>query len=395
MKRLDRSAVPWPKHLWLTVAVLGAGCGDAPEEASALVCGETLCPGGTHPVEVNDVDGGCHAACEPLQDCPSFAFPVMTEDCFSCALLTSRGRSFTVSQPLGRSVNYSTCAEAPEPGGTLTILRYFLDVDLSDPNTPSGRASLVWSDEADVPICTAEFRIEGLEDAGAPPSAEGVDTRVALLHLLDSGLTEPGCISLNIELMAQQVERLDHAWFWIGHSSRWTDWDGQAHSDVVFRYDATDAYDDGNWYPWQQGRVVAGQLQVEALFGTAMRAPLPDALPAEGFERWTWYEGERLCDETLFVVGAEPAVDPDADALYRVVFARGAGSTACTPAIWRTARGISGDQLLGMEDDAIIELATCEISDATLDPETPRIRVDWGVEWTEATGDGTLFLEIP
>jgi len=346
-------------------------------------------------VQVEDADGGCHAACEPLQDCPSFAFPVMTESCFSCATITSLGRSFTVSQPLGRSVNYSTCAEAPEPNGALTILRYFLDVDLSDPGEPSGRASLVWSDASDQPLCTAEFRIEGVPEVDVPAGDPGVDTRTALLHLLDSGLTDPGCVSLDIELMAQQVERLDHAWFWIGHSPSWTAWDGSTHTDVVFRYDSTGAYDDGDWYPWQQGERVGSTLQVEALFGTAMRAPLAMTLPAEGFERWTWYEGERLCDETLFVVGSEPVTGEPVDAMYSVVFARGAGSTACTPAIWRTARGLDGDQLVTLTDDDVEVLATCEVSDATVDAAVPRVRLDWLVEWTDASGEGTLYLETP
>ncbi len=381
---------PLPMHL--LVAALLQGC--ATDASDKATCGDTLCPGGTRPIDVVDADGGCHASCEPLQDCPTFAMPVMTETCFSCAAITSLGRSFTVSQPLGQAVRYSTCSETPDPDGELTILRYALDVDISQVDAPTGRATLVWSDADEQPLCTAEFRVEAWTEDPIPEADPGVNTRLALLHLLDGGLTEPGCVSLDIELMAQQVERLDHAWFWLGYSSSWTAWDGSTHDHVVFRYDQTGAYDDGDWYPWQQGALVGPTLSLTALFGTAMRAPLPDDLPAEGFERWTWFEGDRACDETFFVVGAR-AVAGDADALYSTVLARGAGSTGCSPGIWRTARGLDGTTLVTLADGEVEALATCEVTDATAADGVPRVRADWALSTDAVEAEGTLYVEVP
>ncbi len=385
---------PFPcRSVLVSCVVLStSGCGTGKTSGSPT-CGETLCPGGTRPIDVTDADGGCHSTCEPLQECPTFAFPVMTTSCFSCATITSRGRSFTVSQPLGQAVRYSTCSETPDPDGELTILRYFLDVDLAQPAGLSGRARLVWSDAEDAPLCTAEFRVEAWTDGELPDADPGVDTRLALLHLLDGGLTEPGCVTLDIELMAQQVERLDHAFFWLGHSASWTNWDGTTHDDVVFRFDQTGAYDDGDWYPWQQGSVSGTTLSVQALFGTAMRGPLPEGLPAEGFERWTWYEGEEACDETFFVVGAE-AVPGPGDALYSLVFARGAGSTGCTPGIWRTARGLDGATLFTLSGGEVEDLATCDLSDATTANGVPRVRADWALSTSATRAEGTLFMEL-
>lgn len=380
-----------PSFIW-SAAALGLACG-VEKSSSDVQCGDTLCPGGTRPVEVLDVDGGCHSSCEPLQECPSFALPVMTTTCFSCATITSLGRSFTVSQPLGQAVRYSTCSETPDPDGALTILRYFLDVDVSQPEAATGRARLVWSDANDAPLCSAEFRVEPATEEPLPSADPGVDTRLALLHLLDGGLTEPGCVTLDIELMAQQVEQLDHAWFWLGYTPSWTSWDGETHDHVVFRYDQANAYDDGDWYPWQQARRAGTIVSVEALFGTAMRAPLPSGLPAEGFERWTWFEGDEECDETFFVVGAD-AVPGMGDALYSLVLARGAGSSGCTPGIWRTARGLDGTTLFTLSDGEMEALAECTLSDATTASGVDRVRADWALESTATRAEGTLFLEL-
>ena len=319
----------------------------------------------------------------------------MNEACFACVTLMSDGRSFAITQPLGESIRYATCEGALDPDATLTILRYRFDGNVSSSGEVDGTATLTWSDASDTPVCTAYFKVDQEVDGELPEADPGLDTVFAVRHIMDGGLTDPGCTTLDIDVMALQVEELDHAWFWLGFSERWTAWDGSTHDRVVFRKDKTNAYVDGEWYPWVQAEPGAGDaLSFEILFGTAADVDGNGELPVTGSEVWQWADGEQTCDESYFVVGAWEIQAQTSRALYEVLLARGAGSTGCTSGIWRTTRGLGTNSItttndVGTED----ELVSATLTDATTNDDVPRTRAEWSATLDYAETEGVLYFE--
>lgn len=87
-----------------------------PNEAAAM-CGDYVCPIGTAPRELRQVEGGyeigasidvtkyqadgaykvfgegsCEYACEVMQPCNEGTFPVITKDCFTCGTMNAQGQ---------------------------------------------------------------------------------------------------------------------------------------------------------------------------------------------------------------------------------------------------------------------------------------------------------------
>jgi len=380
--------------VWVLAVVQVSGCGQKSD--TGVSCGAEACPGGTRPITF-EADGTCRATCEPLQTCPSWAVPVMTDACFACTTVMSDGRSFTVTQPLGDSIEYATCDGAVDPEASLTILRYAMSASV-DATTASvnGHATLTWSDASDTPICTASFRLDSEVDETAPTGDDGIDQVLAVRHVMDGGLTDEGCVGLDLEVLSRQVERLDHAWFWLGVSASWTDWMGKAHDNVVFRLDHSNAYVDGDWYPWLQAVETGDTLSFDVLFGTAADVVGSNQLPVSGSEHWLWAEGDTTCDETFFVVGAWPVTAQASDVLYEVLLARAAGSTGCTSGIWRTTRGVAGGLVTTTDDlGAEVELVPATMTDASVGQGGARVQATWtDYDRPDGRTSGLLFFEL-
>jgi hypothetical protein len=377
----------WPAFFALVVLSCVGGKDD---EEGELECGTQLCPGGMRLVTV-ETDDACRASCEPIEPCPAWSVPVVTEDCFTCAVVTSDGGSFNITQPLGHAERYDSCEAVPSKDTTISILRYRLDIDISDVDNVHGTAELEWSNEDDEPVCTAIFDLEPA-DAAAPAADAGIDKIFGFNHLLASGLTEEGCRALDIDLVAAQAELLDHSYFFFGYAERWTDWSGETYDDVVFRYDKQDAYADGAWYPYQQASIWQDALQITAVLGVSYGDYGDTHIPVTGFESWRWISGDVTCEEQMFVIGATALDVGSSEALYDITFARGAGSTGCTSGIWREARGYRGGYLTTKDSSGrVIDWARVDMSDASI--ESPRWQLDWEASWPDALSSGTLYME--
>ncbi len=360
------------------------------EGGSNFECGTQLCPGGMRPISVESEDA-CIASCEPFAECPSWSTPVITENCFACGIIEADGNSFNITQPLGRADRYDSCEAMPAEDATISVLKYRIEVDISDPENLSGDAFLDWSDADDKVICTAVFSLK--PSSGTPPSAdEGVDVTFGLSHVFTSGLREEGCRALDIDLLSKQVELLDNSYFYFGYSENWSNWEGKSFSDVIFRYDKNDGYTGGDWYPYQQGSIWQNKLQMDAILGVSYGDYLDSYIPVSGYETWKWVSDGELCEEQMFVIGATPIDVQTSFALYDVTFARGTGSTGCTSGIWREARGQRSGYLTTLNDEGdVINWTTAEVSDASTS--VPRWEVEWDAVWGDSTSAGTLFME--
>lgn len=360
------------------------------EGETSFECGTQLCPGGMRPVTLES-DDACIASCEPFAECPSWSTPVITENCFACGVVTEDGDSFNVTQPLGHADRYDSCEAMPSEGATISVLKYRLEVDITDPDNLSGNATLEWTDTDDDVVCSAIFSLEPSSET-LPNADASVDVTFGLNHIFTSGLRDEGCRSLDIDLLSTQVELLDNSYFFFGYSKTWSNWAGDSFSDVIFRYDKNGGYSDGDWYPFQQGSIWQNKLQMEAVLGVSYGDHVDTYIPVTGYENWKWVSDGDLCDEQMFVIGAEPIEVTTTFALYDVIFARGTGSSGCTSGIWREARGYRSGYLTTLNEDGdVIDWTTVEMSDASTT--VPRWEIAWEATWADATSSGTLFME--
>ena len=353
-------------------------------------CGTQLCPGGMRPITAESEDA-CIASCEPFAECPAWSTPVITENCFTCGILTEDGDSFNVTQPLGHADRYDTCEAMPAEDATISVLKYRIEVDITDPDNLSGEATLEWTDADDDVVCAAVFNLE--PSTAVPPAPDGsVDVTFGLNHKFSSGLRQEGCRALDIDLLSNQVELLDNSYFFFGYSETWSNWAGDTFSDVIFRYDKNDRYNDGDWYPFQQGSIWQDKLQMDAILGVSYGDYLDTYIPVSGFETWKWLSDGELCEEQMFVIGAEPVEVTSTFALYDVIFARGTGSSGCTSGIWREHRGYRSGYLTTLNAEGeVIDWTPASATDASTT--VPRWEIEWNATWEDATSTGNLFME--
>ena len=104
--------------LWLAVAVMSLGCKDKADAEDILTCGEQECPPGTYFDEERIFESGvnvsvgvtptkgsangkfgyasfkngeCSFTCVAVAECPDDTWPVITDECFTCAAFNDDG----------------------------------------------------------------------------------------------------------------------------------------------------------------------------------------------------------------------------------------------------------------------------------------------------------------
>ena len=111
-------------------------------------------PAGTLPESVKTPDGGCATACAPLLECPSWSFPTITADCFTCIHVTSTLEHLPIQFPLGAGEQAGECETGGvDPGEVLVIEWLETEIDISDPDDTYGAMYLYWTDENGEPLC--------------------------------------------------------------------------------------------------------------------------------------------------------------------------------------------------------------------------------------------------
>ena len=194
----------------------------------------------------------CQATCEPIEECPPWSYPIVTETCFTCMMISEHGEHIQIVWEMGYSGNW-TCDQAEPPADTQMIsVHHRMEFDISNTDDIEGFSWLEWYDHQGERLCSSKFSASTIE---IDQVCEHCDFTVGLSFTLRDLDREDTCSQVPQESREDWVEWMNGKYITLGYSKQWTHWDGQVHEDVIWWPDSYDDYYDMDWFPHRQARV--------------------------------------------------------------------------------------------------------------------------------------------